>query len=433
MEILDKRLFELIENLINEYERKNIAASNYWYPLNYATFGAEEITSSLQSMISFRTSMSEKCKLFEKMFSKFINCNESIFLNSGSSADLLAIATLVKSPEFDIHKGDKVLVPAITWPTQVWSILQAGLSPVLYDCSPLTFNPDIKTVPKEVLKKCKMVFTTHILGTCCDMDELQNYADEYKLIIAEDACESLGTTYRKKQVGTFGAVGTFSAFFSHHITTMEGGILCSNNDDIINQAKIMRAHGWARSLQNKGLESFCNKRNISLEDFKDIDPRYLFLDEGYNLRPTEINASFGIHQIEKLTDFNKIREELSELFYEELSKLKNINGPVIVDNCSPCFMALPITINSNNFDGSQAIQFLEYRGVESRPLIAGNLLKHPVNKSLDLESAQKSLPGADLHHKQSLYVGLTPKHTKEEIKRLINIFQDLDKLISSSS
>ena len=431
MQILDKRLFELIEKLINEYDRKNIAASNYWYPLNYATFGAEEITSSLQSMISFRTSMSEKCKLFEEMFSDFINSNESIFLNSGSSADLLAMTTLVKSPEIDIQRGDKVLVPAITWPTQVWSILQAGLIPVLYDCSPKTFNPDIKTVPKEVLKKCKIIFTTHILGTCCDLDELQNYADEYQLIIAEDACESLGTTYRNKQVGTFGLVGTFSSFFSHHLTTMEGGILCSNNEDIINQAKIMRAHGWARSLQNNGLESFCTKRNIKLENFKDIDPRYLFLDEGYNLRPTEINASFGIHQIEKLDYFNKIRKDHSRIFYEELSKLKNIFGPEIVDNCSPCFMALPMTIKSNNFDRSKAIQFLEYRGVEARPLIAGNLLKHPVNKLLNLKSAQNNFDGADFHHNQSLYVGLSPKHTKEDIKRLINICCDLDNLISS--
>ena len=181
----------------------------------------------------------------------------------------------------------------------------------------------------------------------------------------------------------------------------------------------------------RSLESFCTKRNISLENFKDIDPRYLFLDEGYNLRPTEINASFGIHQIEKLEYFNKIRKDHSRFFYEELSNLKNIFGPEIVDNCSPCFMALPMTIKSNNFDRSKAIQFLEYRGVEARPLIAGNLLKHPVNKMLNLESAQNNFEGADFHHKQSLYVGLSPKHTKEDIKRLINICRDLDNLISS--
>ena len=431
MNILDKNLFEIIEKLIDEADRKNIAATNYWYPLNYATFGAEEITSSLQSMISFRTSMSEKCKLFENLFKDFINSNDVVFLNSGSSADLLAMSILVKSPEYDIKKGDKVLVPAITWPTQVWSILQAGLCPVLYDCSTKTFNPDITSVPEEVLQQCKMIFTTHILGTCCDMDELQEYAAKYNLLIAEDACESLGTKYRGKQVGTFGEVGTFSSFFSHHITTMEGGLICSNNEDLINQAKIMRAHGWSRSLQDNGLESFCEKRNLLLEEYKDIDARYLFLDEGYNLRPTEINASFGIHQIEKINNFNKIRKSLSQKFYEGIADLKFISGPQIVENCDPCFMALPLKITTNNFKGYDAIKFLEDRGVESRPLIAGNLLKHPVNQSLNLKSAQKILAGADYHHKNSFYVGLSPRHKSEDIQRLVKIFLDLDKFIAN--
>ena len=431
MNILDKNLFELIERLINESDRKNFAASNYWYPLNYATFGAEEITSSLQSMISFRTSMSEKCKLFENLFRDYINSKEVIFLNSGSSADLLAMSVLVKSPDFNLKKGDKVLVPAITWPTQVWSILQAGLIPVLYDCSIKTFNPDITSVPKKILQECKMIFTTHILGTCCDMDELQEYTEKYNLLLAEDACESLGTNYKGKQVGTFGEVGTFSTFFSHHITTMEGGLLCSNNNDLINQARIMRAHGWSRSLQNQGLESFCKKRNLLLEDYKDIDARYLFLDEGYNLRPTEINASFGIHQIEKINNFNKIRRSLSKKFYENIEKLKFITGPEIVNNCDPCFMALPVSISAERFKAYDAIKFLEDRGVESRPLIAGNLLKHPVNKLLNLESAQNNLIGADYHHKKSFYVGLSPKHKLEDIERLINIFTELDRLIEN--
>ena len=276
MDFLDSQFLEIVNKFINESNRKNIAAYRYWYPLNYATFGAEEITSALQSMVSFRTSMSEKCKLFEENFKNYINSKETIYLNSGSSADLLAMSVLAKSPEYNLKKGDKVLVPAITWPTQVWSIIQAGFTPILYDCSPTTFNPDIKSVPKEILKASKVIFTTHILGTCCDMDELQNIADENNLIIAEDACESLGTLYKGKQVGTFGEVGTFSFFFSHHITTMEGGMLCTNNEDLKNQAKIMRAHGWSRAIQDEGLESYCSNRNIDLNDYESIDTRYLF-------------------------------------------------------------------------------------------------------------------------------------------------------------
>ena len=429
MEILDKNLLEITEKLIRNSDRKNIGSSRYWYPLNYATFGAEEITSAIQSMLTFRTSMSEKCKLFENLFKNYINTSEAIFVNSGSSADLLAIAAITKSPEFEIKKGDKVLVPAITWPTQVWSIIQSGLIPVLYDCSPKTFNPDISSVPKEILKECKAIFATHILGTCCDIDELLNISKDYNLYLLEDACESLGTKYKGKQVGTFGEVGTFSFFFSHHITTMEGGMLCTNNKDLKDQSKIMRAHGWSRAIQEDGLEEFCSKRDISLLDYEEIDIRYLFLDEGYNLRPTEINASFGIQQLSKIDNFNKSRNLLATEFYNSLDKLNNISGPKIDENCNPCFMSLPFTINSEKYKAYDAIKFLEERGVESRPLIAGNLHRHPVQKIMRLEKAFKNLNGADFHHNQSLYVGLSPKHKMEDIDRLIRILQELDKNI----
>ncbi|MDC3034859.1 DegT/DnrJ/EryC1/StrS family aminotransferase [Prochlorococcus sp. AH-716-P05] len=429
MELLDKKLLEITEELIKNSDRKNIGSSRYWYPLNYATFGAEEITSAIQSMLTFRTSMSEKCKLFENLFKNYIDSSEAIFVNSGSSADLLAISAITKSPDFDLKKGDKVLVPAITWPTQVWAIIQSGLIPVLYDCSITSFNPDITTVPKEILMECKAIFATHILGTCCDIDELMNICADFNLYLLEDACESLGTKYKGKQVGTFGEIGTFSFFFSHHITTMEGGMLCTNNNDLKDQSKIMRAHGWSRSIQEDGLEDFCKKRDISLLDYKEIDTRYLFLDEGYNLRPTEINASFGIQQLSKIKQFNNHRIELSKEFYNSLGELKNISGPIIDKNCSPCFMALPFTLNTENFKAYDAIKFLEERGIESRPLIAGNLHRHPVQKIMKLEKAFDNLSGADYHHHKSLYVGLTPKHTMEDISRLIKILQELDKLV----
>tara|TARA_Y100000589_G_scaffold304762_1_gene318194 strand:+ start:4581 stop:5879 length:1299 start_codon:yes stop_codon:yes gene_type:complete len=432
MDFLDKDLLKVVDKLINDSNRKNKAASHYWYPLNYATYGKEEITSALQSMIIFQTSMHEKTKLFETMFSEYICSKSAVFLNSGSSADLLAMNVLVKSPEYDVKKNDKVLVPAITWPTQIWAIIQSGLVPVLYDCDEFNFNPDVSRVPKSILDEVKIIFTTHILGTCCDIDNLIDICGSNKIYLAEDACESLGTLYKGKQVGTFGEVGTFSSFFSHHITTMEGGVLCCNNKDLYNQARLLRAHGWLRAIQNDGLDEFCLKRGISISEFKEIDSRYLFLDEGYNLRPTEINASFGIHQLKKLNQFNIKRKELSNLFYKELSKLKNFSGPKIVNGCDPCFMALPFSIKAENFGALKSIKYLEERGVESRPLIAGNILKHPVCKSIKLASTDLGLKGANFHHHNSLYVGLSPKHSFEDIDRLIKIMQDLNKLIDDS-
>tara|TARA_Y100001933_G_scaffold95022_1_gene95986 strand:+ start:254 stop:1555 length:1302 start_codon:yes stop_codon:yes gene_type:complete len=429
MEFLDKNLFEIIEKNIDDNKRKNNANAHCWYPLNYATFGAEEITSALQSMLAFKTTMSEKCDFYESIFAKYVSSNYAIFLNSGSSSDLLAIISLVKSPNFDLNKGDKVLVPAITWPTQIWSIIQAGLEPILFDCDIDTFNPKIESVPTKVLKECKCIFTTHILGTCANLDILRDVCQAYNLILLEDACESLGCKYKGKQVGNFGEIGTFSSFFSHHITTMEGGMLCTNNDDIELQVRLMRAHGWARAIQKSGLEKFCKIRNIDLSEFGSIDARYLFIDEGYNLRPTEINASFGIYQIQKIQKFNKKRKILSEKFYKNISNLNNIKGPKIDENCDPCFMSLPLKICNNKGYNSKAIKFLEDRGVESRPLIAGNMLRHPVKKLFNLISSNDELIGADFHHFNSFYVGLSPEHSEEDIDRLSLVFKDLDKFL----
>ena len=431
MEFLDRDLLEIVEKKIDNNKRKNDSNAHYWYPLNYATYGAEEITSALQSMLAFKTSMADKCKLYENLFSKFIDSENSIFVNSGSSADLLAISALVKSPEYPLNKGDKVLVPSITWPTQIWSIIQAGLEPVLFDCDVDTFNPNIKSVPNNILKECKCIFTTHILGTCANIDDIQDICDSYNLIFLEDACESLGCKYKKKQVGTFGALGTFSSFFSHHITTMEGGIVCTNNKDLELQIRIMRAHGWSRAIQDGGLEIFCNKRNIDLSKYESIDTRYLFVDEGYNLRPTEINASFGIYQIQKIEQFNLHRKFLAEKFYKNLSNLNNLKGPIVDKDCEPCFMSLPIKIINSEYTNAKAIKFLEERGVESRPLIAGNILNHPVSKIFNFSSTQENLNGANYHHKNSFYVGLSSKHTSEDIDRLSLVMKDLDKVLNT--
>ena len=420
-------LREIIDKLLRNNNRKNDFATKYWYPLNYATYGLDEILSTLESLINFQTSMGSKTRLFEKRFSQFLGTKGSVFCNSGSSADLLAINSILKSPTTNLKIGDRVLVPAITWPTQVWSIIQCGLIPILFDCSTESFNPDILSIPEEVLKDCKAIFTTHILGCCSDIDTLMEICDKYKLELLEDSCESLGAKYKGKFLGTFGKVATFSTFFSHHMTTLEGGIVTSNFEDIYVQSKISRAHGWSRGISDEELKIFSQVREIDLKDFENIDNRYLFIDEGFNLRPTEINASFGIHQLDKLSKFNEIRKNLSNYFYNEISSLKCLEGPKIVEGCEPCFMALPLRIKNSNKKFQYAINFLESNGIESRPLIAGNLIKHPAGVRSKLRSATNDLLGANYHHEKSFYVGLTPFHSKEDITKLIKTFEKLDK------
>lgn len=374
--------------------------------------------------------MSSKCRYFEAKFAEYLGQRYSVFCNSGSSADLLAISSVVKSPKYKLNKGDHVLVPAITWPTQIWAIRQAGLIPILYDCNVQTFNPDITTVPEDILTKASAVFSTHILGTCEDMDVLQDICDKYDLVLLEDTCESLGAKYDGRYLGTFGVTSTFSTFFSHHITTMEGGLCVTNCEDLYLQQSILRAHGWTRSLPSASMDQYLEDRNIQLSNFTDIDQRYLFVDEGYNLRPTEIQASFGIHQLKKLPSFNHRRTELASYFYSGLSHCKHITPPSIHPKVEPSFMALPLTILDSSVRSQQAISFLENRGVETRPLIAGNIMKHPVSSNIQLQSAS-DLPGAVHHHEHSFYVGLSPLVSDQQIQKLLTTICELDSFLAN--
>lgn len=428
LDFLDSHILQFINDALDNNNRKNSASAHYWYPLNYASYGAEEITSALQSMLSFSTSMSNKCRLFETSVSQYIDRSYSIFCNSGSSADLLATTSLVKSPDYNIVAGDYVLVPAVTWPTQIWSIIQAGLIPVLFDCDPESFNPDIKSVSVELLQQCKAVFITHILGTSCDMHELLEICEKYDLLLLEDSCESLGAKFDGKHLGTFGLISTYSTFFSHHITTMEGGICTTNSEDLAIQMSILRAHGWTRSLPELDIDLYLQKRGIDLSDYDDIDARYLFIDQGYNLRPTEITASFGIQQLKKLPDFIKQRNKLSSYFYSHLAKLSHLRGPILHPKLEPCYMSLPVSIVNSRHGNRYAMQFLESRGVETRPLIAGNISKHPALKHNPLQACS-SLDGADYHHNNSFYLGLSPQVSIAQIDRLLRILYDLDTLL----
>ena len=432
MENIDfSKLSDIVQKTIDANKNLVKKDNNYWYKLNYPTYDSKEIISAIQSLLNYETTMGKKVLKFEEKFSNYIENKYSIFVNSGSSADLLAIKSIINSKEFNLKQGDKVLVPAITWPTQVWSIKQAGLEPILFDCSIDNFNPDISTVPENLLKEAKGVFITHILGTCCDMDELLNYCEKYQLVLLEDSCEALGAKFKKKTLGTFGSIGTYSSFFSHHIMTMEGGIVTTNSESLLDQLKLLRSHGWSRSINEKNYEKYLHEHNLSPEDYKSMDKRYLFINEGFNFRPTEINAAFGIEQLNKIDNFNKTRKNISNIFYENINKSKNFKGPKIVKGCEPNFMGLMVSIKTKVKKSSYVLNLLDKKGIEARPLIAGNLLKHPAAKINNIKKHIKKLVGADFHNDYSFYIGISPMHDESQINKLISHINEIDYIISN--
>lgn len=391
---------------------EGVSASRYWYPLSQPTFDENEIVEALDSMCRFRTSMGEKTARFEAEFSEWVGATDSVMVNSGSSADLLA-AYLLNDPRSPMMEpGAEVLVPSVTWPTQIWSILMAGFDARLVDVDPNTLNMDLEDLRSKITAKTKAIFVVHLMGNPMDMDAIMEIAKEHDLIVLEDCCEALGARWRDQAVGTFGLAGTCSFFFSHHMTTMEGGMVYCQDAKVANTLRQMRAHGWVRGDANAPALA---------AQFR-CDPRYLFVNWGFNLRPTEVQAGFGLHQLKRLDDFQESRNHLADHFFNYVDSSPWLQRPQVVQGGTPAWFALPVLVSEHApFSRDALTAELEGEGVETRAVVTGNLGRQPAVK-LFPQLHGGPLPGADRVHDYGLYVGLSPAYRTEDIDRLIDVF-----------
>ena len=408
------------QNLKEEKFSKNIKVNNffkhkkYWYPLSLPTYGSAEIKQALDSMSKYRTTMWDKTKLFEEKFSKKVGSNYSVMVNSGSSSDLLMSFSLIDRRLKILKKNDEIIVPILTWPTHIWSAMMAGLKVKLIDVNVKTLNIDILELKKNISKKTKAIFLVHALGNPCNMDEITKLAKKHKLIILEDCCEALGSRYGNKHVGNFGLAASYSFFFSHHITTMEGGMITTNSKKIHENLKYLRSHGWKRDMKVK------YKNNKIYKNFE-------FVNWGFNCRPTELQAGFGIEQVKKINKFNKIRKNFFQIFRSKFSNNPNIYFPEVEKKSDPSWFSIPIILKKNSkFKRDDLISYLEKQGIESRPIIVGNLQKHPVAK-LFKELRIKKFKNADYIHNNGIYIGLNPMIEKESFNKMIKVFENFFK------
>jgi CDP-6-deoxy-D-xylo-4-hexulose-3-dehydrase len=386
---------------------------NYWYPLMSPTYDEKEIMQALHSMITFNTTMFDKTKKFEKKFSIFNKSKYSVMVNSGSSADLLISFTLVDKLLKILKKGDEIIIPVLTWPTHIWSAIMAGLKVKLIDINPDNLNIDIDILKKKITKKTKAIFLVHALGNPCPMKEILNVARKNKLLILEDCCEALGAKYNKINVGNFGLAASFSFFFAHHINTMEGGLITTNSSKIMRNLKVIRAHGWRRSIVK-------NLKNSGNNFYK----KFEFLNWGFNVRPTELQAGFGIEQLKKINRFNKNRKVFFKRFYNAFKNNRYFYFPKVEKESEPSWFAIPIILKKDcPFKRNALIKYLDRHGVETRPIIVGNLANHPVSK-LFPELNMNIFHGANYIHNNGFYIGLNPMANLKIIDNLIDKFQN---------
>jgi len=410
----NSKLVGVIQHLLDSSTRINEAqARRYWYPLSLATYGVEEIIEAIDSMCSFRTTMWEKTLQFERRFSNYQGCADCVMVNSGSSADLLLSFLLVNPIRPLLKKNDEILVPVVTWPTQIWSAMMAGLKVRLVDVSPRTLNIDITDLESKITNSTKAIFLVHLMGNPCQMDSILALAKAHNLLIIEDCCEALGAEWGGVKVGNFGIGGSFSFFFSHHITTMEGGMIICPDVETAEQLRILRAHGWVRNVEAAPYQ---------LADFN-VDPRYAFVNWGFNLRPTELQAGFGIHQLNKLPVFNQKRESLAAEFFAFIDQTTVLSRPYVAPQAVPSWFALPVLINDDApFTRSEITTYLESKGIETRPIVAGNVARQPVTTVFQ-EFTQGEFPGADAIHQRGFYIGLSPVLDSLAMSKLLECFQ----------
>ena len=395
-------------NYLKKIISKNSENTSRNYPLSPNSFSNEDILEGMKILITKNITMSKKTKEFESKFAKFIGSKYALMVNSGSSANLLAMFAMINPAKKNrLKQGDECLVPALCWSTSLWPIVQAGLKPVFVDVDPQTLNISIKDLEKKINKKTKAVLTVHVLGNSTNMSNLIRLVKKYKLKLIEDTCESLGSKFKNKNLGTYGEFGTFSFYYSHQITSGEGGMIVCN--DIKNYKIIhsLRAHGWDRGLQK-------------------IKNSFNFINSGFNLRPNEIAAAIGYNQFKRLNKFKNIRLKNREQIINTLKgspKWKNqfsfINP---IKDLKPSWFGLPILINKKYlFKKNKFLKFLNNSGIETRPIISGNFLNQPSIKLYNLNPKKKLFIGAQEVENRGFFIGIhVEKISKKQLKLLEN-------------
>ena len=389
----------------------------YKYPLASPSWGIEEINSIHKVIDSGNFTMGVKVKEFEKKFCASFGSKYALMTNSGSSANLLMVASLfyTQDERFKLKRGDEVIVPAVSWSTSYIPLYQYGLKLKFVDIDLETLNYDLQSLEKAITKKTRLILIVNLLGNPNEFKKINEFINmrNKKVFLIEDNCESLGAKYEKKYCGNFGLMASHSSFFSHHISTMEGGIITTNNEELYHILLSLRAHGWTRDLPNEN--KICKKypNNKFEENFRFILP-------GYNLRPIEFSGAIGIEQLKKFTKFLKVRRKNAKKFKEIFEGNSNFIIQKEIGESSWFGFSLIIKKNSN-LNRIGLIEKLDKLGIEYRPIVSGNFIKNEVIKYFDYEIFG-DLNNANYLDKNGLFIGNHHYPIEDKIMKLKYLF-----------
>lgn len=395
-------------------------------PVPYAgrVFAAQEMLSLVDSALDFWLTLGPYGDQFEKKMRVFFGARDFVLVNSGSSANLVAVGSLT-SPELEGHlkQGDEVITPAVTFPSTLAPIIQNGLVPVFVDAEVATYNINPQLIEKAVSSRTRALLVPHTLGNPCDMDIIGEIARRHSLFLIEDSCDALGSTFGGRLVGTFGDIGTLSFFPAHHITMGEGGAL------IINKAKFSKI---ARSLRDWGRDCWCapGESNTCTKRFGwqmgdlpvGYDHKYIYSHIGYNLKPTDLQAAIGVVQADRIPAFVQKRRENFQRLYQALEPYQEfLILPRLDPRSEPAWFGFPVTV-THRISKRALVQWLEAAKIETRAVFGGNILRQPGYERIERRVCG-DLNQSDVIMRDSFFVGVYPGLAPEMIDFMIERFK----------
>lgn len=384
------------------------------YELAYSTFDNQEREAMYDVIKSDFFTMGKNIKAFEEAFSSFFGKKYAVMVNSGSSANLIGVASLFFKKENPLKRGDEVIVPCISWATTYYPLHQYGLKLKFIDIDMQTLNYDISELKKAVSAKTRMIVTVSILGNPNYFDEIEQLCQENNLYLFDDNCESMGAKYGGKFTGTSGIVNTYSTFFSHHISTMEGGLVLTDDYEVYCLCKSLRNHGWTRDQDENSA--------IYEKTGDDFFEAYRFILPGYNVRPGELQGALGLEQIKKLPAMLEQRRKNAKYFISKFGNDKRFIVQKEVGESS--WFAFTLIIHpTSEIEREELFLKLKEAGIGYRIITGGNFLEHDVVRYFDYE-VTKSDNASYVHH-NGFFVGNSPRDMRKEIDLLEKTLKEI--------
>ena len=386
-------------------------------PLASTTWDSFEIEAINRVVKTGNFTMGSEVRKFEKEFANYVGSKFAVMFNSGSSANLGLLAAVRYMKDSALPVGSSILVPAVSWSTTYYPVNQLGYKLNFVDINVGTLNIDETKLESALTHDTRAILVVNLLGNPANWESILRFAKKHNLLILEDNCESLGATYGGKATGTFGIGGTFSTFFSHHISTMEGGMVVTDDETLDHTLRSIRAHGWTRDLPTNN--------HVYDKNGDDWDDLFRFVLPGYNFRPLEIEAAIGLEQLKKLPHLIKARKANALVFKEVTKGLKDIL--IQVESGESSWFGFSLVLNGKLKNlRRKLIEELNVAGIQSRPIVAGNFTRNPVMKHLEFEELP-DMQNADLIHKSGLFVGNHHYDISQQLMilgRLLKKFED---------